>query len=130
MENLGLSKKSIPSQTTVSVFGFGSTSTGTIAYDYDLTPVAFNGRSSARQITNTTAMSGGSNVTTPGLTFFQDNANDDTLLGSRDATELPVLDTYFDPPLVYPKKRTTGRRWITTTPSFSTRVRVSATALR
>lgn len=92
------------------MFGFGSTSASTVVYDFDLTPVAFNGRSAARQITNTTAMSGGSNVTTPGLTFFQDNANDYTLLGSRDTTKSPVLDTYFDPPLVYPKKWTTGQK--------------------
>ncbi len=105
-----LSKKSITSKTTVTVYGFNSDSTSTIAYDYDLTPVTFNGRSAARQITTTTAMSGGSNVTTPGLTFFQDNANDYTLLGSRDTSKSPAQDTYFEPPLVYPRKWTTGQK--------------------
>ena len=105
-----VSKKSITSQTTVSVFGFSSTSTSTVAFDYDLTPVSFNGRSAARQFATTTSMSGGSNVSTPGLTFFQDNTNDYTLLGSRDASKVPVLDTYFESPLVYPKKWTTGQK--------------------
>ena len=105
-----LSKKSITSQTTVSVFGFSSTSTSTIAFDYDLTPVSFNGRNAARQFTTTTAMSGGSNVSTPGLTFFQDNANDYTLLGSRDTIKSPVLDTYFEAPLIYPRKWTNGQK--------------------
>jgi hypothetical protein len=105
-----LSKKSITSQTTVSAFGFSSTSTSTVAFDYDLTPVSFNGRSAARQFATTTAMSGSSSVSTLGLTFFQDNANDYTLLGSRDTAKSPVQDTYFDPPWVYPKKWTTGQK--------------------
>ena len=105
-----LSKKSITSQTTVSVFGFNSTSTSTLSYDYDLTPVSFNGRSAARQIVTTTMMSGGSNVSTPNATYFQDNANDYTLLGSRDSTKSPAQDTYFEPPLVYPKKWTTAQK--------------------
>lgn len=105
-----LSKKRITSQTTVTTFGFDSTSTSTVAYDYDLTPVTFNGRSAARQITTTTTISGGSNVTTPGLTFFQDNATSYTLLGSRDTSSLPAVDTYFEPPYVYPKKWTTGQK--------------------
>ena len=105
-----LSKKSITSQTTVTVFGFASTSTSTVAYDYDLTPVSFNGRSAARQITTTTAMSGSSNVSTPGVTFFQDNASNYTLLGSRDTSKSPTVDTYFEPPLVYPRKWTTGQK--------------------
>lgn len=104
-----LSKKSITSQTTVTVFGFSSTSTSTVAFDYDLTPVSFNGRNAARQYATTTAMSGGSTVSTTGLTFFQDNGNDYTLLGSRDAAKSPAVDTYFEPPLVFPKKWTTGQ---------------------
>ncbi len=105
-----LSKKTITSQTTVSVFGFNNTSTSTVAFDYDLTPVTFNGRTALRQLTSTTAMSGGSNVTTPGLTFFQDNPNDYTVLGSRDTTKSPVIDTYFEPPLVYPRTWATGQK--------------------
>lgn len=105
-----LSKKSITSQSTVTVFGFSSTSTSTIAYDYDLTPVSFNGRSAARQFTTTTAVSNGSTVASLGLTFFQDNGNDYTSLGSRDTTKSPVLDTYFDPPWTYLKKWTTGQK--------------------
>ena len=105
-----VSKKSITSQTTVSVFGFSSTSTSTVAFDYDLTPVSFNGRSAARQFATTTSMSGGSNVSTPGLTFFQNNANDYTLLGSRDTSKSPVQDTYYEPALVYPKNWSTGQK--------------------
>lgn len=105
-----VSKKSITSQTTVSVFGFSSSSTSTVAFDYDLTPVSFNGRSAARQFATTTSMSGGSNVSTPGLTFFQNNANDYTLLGSRDTSKSPVQDTYYEPALVYPKNWTTGQK--------------------
>ena len=105
-----VSKKSITSQTTVSVFGFSSTSTSTVAFDYDLTPVSFNGRSAARQFATSTSMSGGSNVSTPGLTFFQNNANDYTLLGSRDTSKSPVQDTYYEPALVYPKNWSTGQK--------------------
>lgn len=105
-----VSKKSITSQTTVTVFGFSSASTSTVAFDYDLTPVSFNGRSAARQFTITTAMSGTSNVSTPGLTFFQDNANDYTLLGTRDSSKSPAVDMYYEPALVYPKKWTAGHK--------------------
>ena len=105
-----LSKKTITSKTTVSVYGFDSDSVSTVAFDYDLTPVTFNGRTAARQMTTTTSMSGGSNITTPGLTFFQDNANDYAILGSRDTTKSPVVDTYFEPPYVYPKSWTTGQK--------------------
>lgn len=105
-----LSKSKITSQTTVSVFGYSNVSTSTVAYDYDLSPVIFNGRSAARQTTNTTQLSGNSNVSVPGLTFFQDNANDYTVLGSRDPGTSPPSDTYFEPPYVYPKKFTTGQK--------------------
>lgn len=105
-----LSKKTITSKTTVSVYGFNSDSVSTVAFDYDLTPVTFNGSTAARQMTTTTSMSGGSNITTPGLTFFQDNANDYAILGSRDTTKSPVVDTYFEPPYVYPKSWATGQK--------------------
>ena len=105
-----VSKKSITSQTTVTVFGFASTSTSTVTFDFDLTPVTFNGRSAARQITSTTLASGPSNVSTPGLTFFQDNANDYTLLGTRDTSKSPAVDMYYEPALVYPKKWATGQK--------------------
>jgi hypothetical protein len=105
-----LAKKSITSQTTVTVFGFSSSSSSTLAYDYDLTPVSFNGRSAVREILTTTMISGATNVSTPSTTYFQDNANDYALLGSRDTTKSPVLDTYFDPPWVYPKKWAVGQK--------------------
>ena len=105
-----VSKKRITSQTTVTVFGFSSTSSSTVAFDYDLTPVSFNGRSAARQFITTTATLGGSAVSTPGLTFFQNNANDYTLLGSRDTAQSPVVDTYFEPPLIFPRKWMTGQK--------------------
>ena len=104
-----ISNKRVTSQSTVTVFGFSSTSTSTIAYDYDLTPVSFNGRSAARQFATTTT-AGSSAVSTPGLTFFQNNANDYTVLGSRDSANTPAVDTYFEPPLVYPRKWTTGQK--------------------
>ena len=101
------SKKKITTQTTTSTLGTSSVSTSITTYDYDLTPVTFNGKSAARLFTTATVM-GTTNLSPPGVQYFQDNANDYTLLGTRGGTA-PVQDTYWEPGLVYPKKWTVGQ---------------------
>lgn len=101
------SKKKITTQTTTTTLGTSSVSTSVTAYDYDLTPVSFNGKSAARLLATAT-VTGSSNVSTPSVQYFQDNTNDYTLLGTRGGTA-PVQDTYWEPGLVYPKKWTVGQ---------------------
>ena len=103
------SKKRITSQTTANTMGVSSTTVSTISYDFDLTPVTFNGRSAARQFATTTT-AGNSNISTPSVTYFQDSASSVSILGSRDSSKTPVQDTYFDPPYVYPKQWTAGQK--------------------
>lgn len=101
------SKKKITTQTTSSTMGASSVSSSVTTYDYDLTPVSFNGKSAARLFA-TAVITGSTNVSTPSVQYFQDNANDYTILGARDGTA-PVQDTYWNPGLTYPKKWTVGQ---------------------
>ena len=101
------SKKKITTQTTTSTLGTSSVSTSMTTYDYDLTPVTFNGKSAARLFTTAT-VTGTTNLSPPSVQYFQDNANDYALLGTRGGTA-PVQDTYWEPGLVYPKKWTVGQ---------------------
>ncbi len=91
------SQARITYQTTNSI-GPGSTFTRA----YNASPTTFNGQS-AIQIVDTTG-------TDTSATMLKDNGNTWTELGTRSVSSSGVTETYFVPPIVYPKTMTVGQR--------------------
>lgn len=80
----------------------GATSQSTFTRTYDPTPVTFNGQSATR-IVDTPA------VGQPSYTMIDDGATSWRELGGRSTSNNVTQDTYFNPPIVFPKVMSIGQ---------------------
>lgn len=79
-----------------------ASSTSSMVRTYDANPVTFNGQSATRIVDTP---SGG----TPSYTMISDGATSWSELGGRSTSNGTTQETYFSPPIVFPKTMTIGQ---------------------
>ena len=109
--------KKLTLQTTATNAGFASPAT-TFVRTYDATPISFSGRT-VRQVVDTTSPG----VTTS--TMIEDTGSTFSEIGARGVNAGVVTETYYTPPIAYPKTISMGQvinftRTITSSPASAT----------
>ena len=109
--------KKLTLQTTTTNAGFASPAT-TFVRTYDTTPISFRGRT-VRQVVDTTS---------PGVTsttMIEDTGSTFSEIGARGVSANGVTETYYTPPIAYPKSIAIGQvinftRTLTSSPMSAT----------